>query len=61
MSRKPLKQYIVTMVIETNKSRPDSWDWNEVLVTEPDEHVSHVMCHAIYPEYISAPNEETNE
>ena len=57
----PLKKYMVSMIIETNAGRPSEWDWNDLIVTEAVEHVSHVMSHTIYPEYISATKVETNE
>tara|TARA_R100000742_G_C4278516_1_gene101451 strand:- start:2967 stop:3149 length:183 start_codon:yes stop_codon:yes gene_type:complete len=57
MNKKPLKKYMVSMIIETHADHPSGWDWNEMIVTEAVEHVSHVMAHTIYPEYISAPEE----
>jgi len=56
MKEKPLKQYMVSLIIETHAGHPEGWDWNEMIVTEAVEHVSHVMAHTIYPEHISAPN-----
>jgi len=61
MKEKPLKKYMVSMIIETDAGHPEGWDWNDLIVAEPVEHVSHVMAHTIYPEYISAPNDETEE
>ena len=61
MNKKPIKKYMVTMINETHAGHPEGWDWNDLIVTDAEEHVSHVMAHTIYPEYISAPNDETEE
>tara|TARA_R100000742_G_C4243320_1_gene62615 strand:+ start:185 stop:331 length:147 start_codon:yes stop_codon:yes gene_type:complete len=46
-----MEKYVVTMIIETEDGRPSNWDWGDLLEHNVS-HVSHVMSHLLYREYL---------